>query len=603
MSKETFQLFKDSISHIDPVAFCEKYLTLDGEPFRLLGNGYKPFVDIYRYVGIKSLEDDSKPIVLVKGRQVGATTMAANLKMYFMASGLFGGQKAPMRLIHAFPTLVHVHRYAKTKLNTTINGSIPIDNSGSGKKKTSYIQSKIDKTSPSNDALQYKQFDGGNFIQVESTGLDADRLRGGTVDGLMVDECQDVPKLAINNATKLLAQSKYGPASKGIQLYFGTPKNKGTHYWDMWNASTQHYFHLGCDSCEKLFPLYTPGSDAWEKIWLTGFIVKCPHCGKEQDKREAAERGKWVSDRDEDECRYRGYHINMLYMPNFSKQAILDMKPENNPEVGEITYQNEVLGEFYAGDAAPITPDEIREKCGDRERKFMSRIPPEQQIKVYAGFDWGKKAQLRDDKGQSYSSAVVLAEVDGKLNIVYATLLKRNNFEEKQSVVEQILRQYSIKWAIGDIGYANDLTEVLQNKYSNFLASRAVGKLSQKIRMVDTGDVNQEVQFEKDYHLQEIFDLMKRGIVRFPFGDYEKISWLVDHCSSMELKVTRSSVNEPITRYIKGSTPNDGLMALLNAYLAYKFDKSGGFANSKGNYLTTKEEEGKMAITGYVPRM
>ena len=50
----------------DPVAFCEKYLTLDGKPFRLSGNGYKPLAEIYRYVGIKALEDNAKPIIIVK---------------------------------------------------------------------------------------------------------------------------------------------------------------------------------------------------------------------------------------------------------------------------------------------------------------------------------------------------------------------------------------------------------------------------------------------------------------------------------------------------------------------------------------------------------
>jgi len=231
---------------------------------------------------------------------------------------------------------------------------------------------------------------------------------------------------------------------------------------------------------------------------------------------------------------------------------------------------------------------------------------PSDKINIYAGFDWGKKASLSGDKGQSYSSCVVLAEQAGKLSIIYTTLLKRNNFEEKQQVVEKIMRQYSVKWAVGDIGYANDLTEVLSNKYQNFMASRAVGTLNAKIRCVDTGDNGtKEIQFARDYHLQEVFDLMKRGLIRFPMGDYEKIAWLISHCSSMELKVTKSAVNEPITRFCKGSTPNDGLAALVNAYLAYKFDKSGGFESSKGNFLTnTDKDDGKiLAITAYLPHI
>lgn len=65
MSDVFFKL-KDQLLNIDPVAFCEKYLTLDGKPFRLSGNGYKPLAEIYRYVGIKALEDNAKPIIIVK---------------------------------------------------------------------------------------------------------------------------------------------------------------------------------------------------------------------------------------------------------------------------------------------------------------------------------------------------------------------------------------------------------------------------------------------------------------------------------------------------------------------------------------------------------
>src|SRR6201985_1539291 len=85
-----FDKFKSNVSNLDPVVWCEKYLTLDGQPFRLNGNGYKPFSDIYRYIGIVALERNSKPVVLVKGRQVGATTMASVLELYFMTCGLFG---------------------------------------------------------------------------------------------------------------------------------------------------------------------------------------------------------------------------------------------------------------------------------------------------------------------------------------------------------------------------------------------------------------------------------------------------------------------------------------------------------------------------------
>ena len=82
---ELFNQFRDSIMRVDPVYFCSKYLNVDGKPLQLEGTGYKPFADIYRYIALKAIDADSKPIVLVKGRQVGATTMAAALECYFGA--------------------------------------------------------------------------------------------------------------------------------------------------------------------------------------------------------------------------------------------------------------------------------------------------------------------------------------------------------------------------------------------------------------------------------------------------------------------------------------------------------------------------------------
>jgi len=104
-SSDIFDRLTASILNIDPVHFCEANLTLEGKPFRLRRNGYKPFVDIYRYIGIKAVTKNSKPIVLVKGRQVGATTMGVNLELFFMGCGMFGTNgRPPMRIMHLFPT-------------------------------------------------------------------------------------------------------------------------------------------------------------------------------------------------------------------------------------------------------------------------------------------------------------------------------------------------------------------------------------------------------------------------------------------------------------------------------------------------------------------
>jgi len=93
-------------------------------------------------------------------------------------------------------------------------------------------------------------------------------------------------------------------------------------------------------------------------------------------------------------------------------------------------------------------------------------------------------------------------------------------------------------------------------------------------------------------------------MIRFPFGDYEKVAWLIDHCASMEIKPSVSKGGDPSVHYVKGGTPNDGFMALLNAYIAYKFLVTSGFTNNNPLLQSQSFQQMKkpLAITGFVRR-
>ncbi len=626
-NKELFDKLKKQLLMLDPVSFAEEYLTLDGAPFKLSGNGYKPFSEIYRYIGVKALEKNSKPIIIVKGRQVGATTMASALEMYFMGSGLFGdGFRPPIRVIHAFPQLELAAAYSKTKLNQMITQSKVPEGAVQkpGTRTKSYMQQLLDQSTATNDSLHFKQFQGGNHLWIESTGIDADRIMGRTADIIFFDEVQKTTGTAIGNALKILTTAKYGQPSKGVQVYFGTPRRKGSDFHKMWETSSQQYYHLGCEGCQKFFPLYTPAESeaaddeipSWEKIWIHGFVVKCPHCGHEQDKLEAAERGKWVGIRNSDDpdCQMIGFHINQLYMPMFSRESIEKEKPGQHPINTKRVFMNEVLGEFFQGDSSPITPEEIRQLCGDTERKFSSRIISTpgltQQIAV-VGIDYGARSDLeqladpdsKKQQGQSFSTAVVLlSKGPGLLSIEFATKFKRNDVESKKGIIDQLMRQYGIQLAVGDIGYSNDFSSILHNTYGDrYLVSRAHNKVNDHVKF-NADSFPKEIVFERDFYIGELYEQMKKGMIRFPYGDYEKIGWLVEHCASMEIKPSISKYGDPSLHYVKGNTPNDGFMALLNAYIAYKFLVTRGFTNNNPLTQTVKNLNKPMVVSGYISR-
>jgi len=765
-----FETFKNKLLSLDPVWFCEKFLTLEGKPFSLSGNGYKPFADIYRYIAIKALENDSKPVIIVKGRQVGATTMASALEMYFMGCGLFGtGGKPPIRIMHCFPQLELAYAYSKTKLNPLISNSIMIETGKKTAKPKSYFQSILDPTSPTNDSLNFKQFIGGNHIWIESTGDTADRIRGRSADVMIFDECfpykqcietidgkeqigklyddfaagktlplvktfneqtnefeykkinkvwlrgkrkllqikcghikikctpdhrfltesgwlrtdqltigtllktsvgtnlhlravesivalkkqenvydigvqdnhnfiicpdikvkslggpiahncQDFLPAALGNATKILSQSRYGKSGDGVQVFFGTPKQRGSEFFEMWNQSSQQYYHLHCAGCDKFFPLYTPGSDEWEKTWITGFTVKCPFCDHLQDKRKAAESGKWVPLKDPAQCKFVGFHMSQLFIPTFQKEKILSEKSGIHPINTERVYMNEVLGEFFNGEVGVMTPEAIRAKCGD-QRKFRGSIPQGSEECVVAGIDIGAKAdmeQLLDSdkikrQGQSYSCVVIMTVgSQGRLSIEYAWKFKRNDYASKKEFLDHIMRIYSVNIAVCDIGYTNDFSEIMQNEYGDrFLVSQASARVNEHIKY-NKEIFPKTITFERDYYVAELYDQMKKGNIRFPYGDYDKIGWLIQHCSSMEIKPSLSRAGEVTPHYVKGSTPNDGFMALLNAYLAYKFWLTKGFTvknpllfNDPFSKQFSKQSSRPQvpAVLGYLPKM
>ena len=108
----------------------------------------------------------------------------------------------------------------------------------------------------------------------------------------------------------------------------------------------------------------------------------------------------------------------------------------------------------------------------------------------------------------------------------------------------------------------------------------------------------------KDVMIEQAFDLIRTGKVRFPFGTatFKEIEFLIDHCCSMEIG-TKVKHEQEINTYVKGSKPNDGLMALCYAILAYKFVITNGFdlTANVGRIKQFQVKEPRPALLGYIP--
>jgi len=578
--ENSFDSLKRELMKLDPVSFAETYLTLDGAPMRITNNGWKFIADIYRHIVTVAMSNSGKPIVIVKGRQVGATTMASAVELYLVSSGMFGVNNIPpVRVLHAFPQLEIMHSFSKDKLEKMINNSVAtpdFDFKRQPGKLRPFVEAQKAGTKDSTDTLLYKQFKHANTLWCDSIGNEGTRVLGRTLDVIFFDEVQDMTEVAIGKTIKCLTRAQFGPQPGGVQVFFGTPRQKGTFFWRMWENSDQRRYYLKCGNCNAYFLLYTPGSDKWEtEIWLYENMVKCPSCGEEQSKIDAVERGKWIATPGRENADVIGFHFNQLFIPEFTKEVIVKEKPENNPINSEIAWNNEVLGEFHSGEGMPITFEEIYTMCRDPDRHMAKSIPHGDKH-VYLGFDWGGKPDIDGVKrGHSFSCGLVLSvDHDERFVIEYAAKLKQSNFESKKEFVDNMFRLYGARSAMGDIGFAEDLSGELKVTYGE--KYKTVRSSSMVAGGVKYNKDEMEVVVDKDKIIEEIFALLRKGRFRFPWASYERIAWLVKHCTSMESKwVTRRG--EPHKTYVKGKSQNDGLMALIYAYLAYKYDKTKGF--------------------------
>jgi len=579
-----FSQLKTTFLDYDPAHFIQNNLTLDGEPFRIIGNGWKFMADVYRYVALQASKRDGKPVVIKKGRQVGATMMAGALDIYFTNSGLF--VNPPIRVAHLFPALAQVKRFTQDKLEGLIRST-----------KDDLVNKNKLKTSNAVDNLTMKQFNTGT-LWVESIGADADRVRGMTLDVAFFDEIQDMMGLAIGNATKTLTAAKYGPVGRGVQVYFGTPKEKGSWFEVTWEMSDQRYYHLGCKNCEKTFPFYQPNDDGWKKIWISGFDITCPICGFVQHKIDAIEKGKWVASRNEDEAKYVGFHINQLYIPYLNREYINSLMPENNPNQSERVWNNEVIGEFYASVGMPLTRAHIEAYCKDPDREFAKKIEARDRP-TYLGIDWGDKTE-EDSRGQSYSCAVILSDVGGgTLQIEHAHILKERTFAYKKATINELFKRFSVRRGVSDFFFGQDVVREVQmvdGLGDRFIGAQGSGALLNPIKYREDELM---ISYNKDLMVEELFDKMKKGKVRFPWKSYEYVEWLIDHCTSMGVAIKNRGGQE-VKTYVKGSTPNDGLMALMYAYMAWKFDSTQGFTIKPGTKELSAMPKPSLA---YIPRL
>jgi len=182
------------------------------------------------------------------------------------------------------------------------------------------------------------------------------------------------------------------------------------------------------------------------------------------------------------------------------------------------------------------------------------------------------------------------------LYVEHAHKLRKNNFDYKKDTMKEVYRRFGIRRGVSDWFFGQDVVHDLQAIYGDkFLGAQGSGSLVKPLKYREDELI---ISYNKDLMIEEVFDMFRKGKIRFPWASYEYIDWLLDHCTSMEIKQKMSSGNV-IKTYVKGPTPNDGLMALMYAYMAYKFDITKGYSVKPG---ITKEFSMPKPVLAHVKR-
>jgi hypothetical protein len=578
LQEEWFRDLKTDLRDIDPVAFSENRLTLYGKPFQLTKCGREYLYDIYRYIGCVAPTKNGKPVVIKKSRQVEATTMAVNMDMFFMASGNF----KYLNVLHTFPQLSQTSRFSKDRIEPILEESI--DGFLKNKRRSS--------TSP--DTQTYKAFINYNTLYIEASSHDASRLRNISLDAAFFDEVQDTSPEAISAITPALSHAKIGPIGSGVQVYFGSPKNKGSYFEQLWLNSDQRHYYLGCINCHAFFLLYTPGSDEWEHIWIKENIIRCPNCGQHQNKAEAVGRGKWIPTKENQPL--VGFFYNQFFLPDMTKEAILSQKPSVTGGLSSAKkWMNEVLGEFYEGLGAPITVHEIIASCVDYDRHMSTSLPNSQVS--YMGIDWGSGEV---DSGKS-STTITIITVDkdvAKIELVHK--FDHGDWEKQRVFIDDVWRRFNVRQCIADAGYGHIQVPQLQRTYSDrLLGCWSVPNLKDPYKYEDD---KKTISIFKDFIIEEMIEMFRRGRTRFPYADPAKVEWMLIHCSSMDMEV-RTIQGLVRNIYVKGNDPNDGFMSLCYAWLAHKFVSTEGFKTLHLPSSVSGKKAMPKPVLAYVPRL
>jgi hypothetical protein len=229
------------------------------------------------------------------------------------------------------------------------------------------------------DNVLYKKFITQSDITFRYAYLSADRSRGVSADGLIIDELQDILVDVIPIVQEAVSHSPI----KSFR-YAGTPKsveNTMNAYWEKF--STKCEWMIPCDACNHW---NLPG----EKN-IGRFFLICSRCGKQIFPDNP--RCQWASMRSEEWLRnppigsvYQGFRVPQIVVSWVVWREIIDKMEGRGYTRGQ--FMNEVLALAFDHADRLLTREMLR-ACCDQNRRMDAAEKSIGREDLYMGIDWG----------------------------------------------------------------------------------------------------------------------------------------------------------------------------------------------------------------------
>lgn len=357
-----------------------------------------------------------------------------------------------------------------------------------------------------------KQFANGSFYNFRSCYLTADNARGITAQHLMVDEIQDI----LSDNIPILEQCQsHASREERFNSYAGTPKTSSNVITRRWNNSCQFEWLTKCAHCNHW---------NYQDDNIVGHsFFECVRCRKSINPKD----GVWVPGRPDllDKC--WGFRIPQTMVPFKEHADILAIK--NDPQISRRQYFNECLGLAYDEGELVLIERNIIDACnaGDGapiwDAKKSMNMTRRTQLPLFAGIDYGTG---EGDNPSFTVIAIGFMNTLGKFQVIYIEKFtgEKSNLARQPGMLNELCREYGIKWIGGDWGFGAPLNQRLVDEYGwpRYDANQILMEF-QYVKAKKKADWNPHAQryvIDRNKAMSDLIDsIRKKNVVFFRFED------------------------------------------------------------------------------------